>query len=70
MNIQSMLKNANTVLFTDSDYFNKNITGVKNLKDIKDMFCIKGRLIKTDIYSNCICYKLSNSDYNFTLKFL
>lgn len=67
MKINSSLKNATQVLFTDSEHFNKDITGVKSLSDIKDWFGIKGNLRKADFYSNKIQYKLANSDYNFTL---
>lgn len=67
MKINTLLKNASQVLFTDSEHFNKDITGVKSLSDIKDLFSIKGDLRKADFYSNKIQYKLSNSDYDFTL---
>lgn len=70
MNIRTLLKNANQVLFTDSEYFNKDITGVKSLVDIKDRFQIKGTLTKKDVYSNKIQYKLVDSDYDFTLTIL
>ena len=65
-NIVSHLKSAKTVLFTDDEFFNKNITGVKNLIDIKDIFCIKGNLKLISVFSNTFVYRLSNS-YNFTL---
>lgn len=67
MKINTLLKNASQVLFTDSEHFNKDITGVKSLSDIKDLFNIKGDLRKADFYSNKIQYKLSNSYYDFTL---
>lgn len=70
MNICTILKNSKQVLFTDSEYFNKDITGVKSLADIKDIFQIKGNLVKADFYSNKIQYKLKNSDYDFTLTIL
>ena len=66
-NIRYLLKQANIVLFTDSEYFNKDITGVKGLSDIKDRFQIKGNLKKVSFYSNKVAYKLINSDYEFTL---
>ena len=66
-NIRYLLKQANIVLFTDSEYFNKDITGVKSLSDIKDRFQIKGNLKKVSFYSNKVAYKLINSDYEFTL---
>ena len=66
-NIRHLLKQANVVLFTDSEHFNKNVTGVKNLSDIKDQFQIKGDLKKVSFYSSKVVYKLINSDYEFTL---
>lgn len=66
-NIRYLLKQANVVLFTDSEHFNKDVTGVKNLSDIKDQFQIKGDLKKVSFYSNKVVYKLINSDYEFTL---
>lgn len=66
-NICYLLKQADVVLFTDSEYFNKDITGVKNLSGIRDQFQIKGNLKKVSFYSNKVVYKLINSDYKFTL---
>lgn len=65
-NIRSLLKKSKTVLFTDCNYFNKEITGVRNLSDIKDIFQIKGNLKKVAYFGNKIIYKLNNS-YDFTL---
>lgn len=65
-NIRTLLKNASQVLFSDDEYFNKDITGVKNLKDVKDVIGIRGSLRKGDIYGNKVQYKLSK-DYDFTL---
>ncbi len=70
MNIRNILKNAKQVLFTDSEYFNKDITGVKTLADIKDQFQIKGNLYKHAESGNNITYKLANSSYDFTLTIL
>lgn len=67
MKINTLLKNATTVLFTDCEHFNKDITGVKSLADIKSWFSIVGTLRKTAIYSNKIDYKLVGSDYRLTL---
>lgn len=67
MNIITELKNANTVLFTDSEFFNKEITGVKNLKDIKELFSIKGDLKLHSNVQNEYEYRLIKSDYKFTL---
>lgn len=65
-NIRTLLKNASQVLFSDDEYFNKDITGVKSLKDVKDVIGIRGSLRKGDYYGNKVQYKLSN-DYDFTL---
>ena len=35
-NIQSKLKNAKQVLFSDHEYFNKDITGVTSIKEVKE----------------------------------
>lgn len=67
MKINTLLKNANQVLFTDDEHFNKDITGVKSLSDIKDIFNIKGDLRKADFYSNQVHYRLVNSTYYFSL---
>lgn len=68
-NIVSVLKKAKQVLFTDSEYFNKDITGVKNLADIKSMFQIQrnGKLVKNYISGNQIGYHLQDSMYDFVL---
>lgn len=70
VSIRTRLKISKTVLFTDGEYFNRDITGVKTLSDIKDMFSIKGDLKRSADYANCVQYKLVNSDYDFTLTFL
>lgn len=67
MKINTLLKNASQVLFTDEEHFNKDITGVKSLSDIKEWFSMSGKLRKVDFYSNKIRYKLVKSDYEFTL---
>lgn len=36
MNINQKLKTASQVLFTDDDYFNKDLTGVKTLKEVRE----------------------------------
>lgn len=66
-NIRTVLKNAKTVLFNDDEYFNKDITGVKNLVDIKDMFSIRGDLIKIGEVGSRHEYKLKGSDYKFSI---
>ena len=65
-NIRTLLKNAKQVLFSDDEYFNKDITGVKNLKDVKDVIGIRGSLRKDDTYGNKVQYKLDQF-YDFTL---
>lgn len=67
MNIRTILKNASQVLFTDDEFFNKDVTGVKSLEDIKEIISIKGKLVRGDYYSNKVCYKLTGSYYSFTL---
>lgn len=66
-NIRTALKNAKRVLFSDSEYFNKDITGVRNIEDIKSMFQIKGNVYRKDDYGNQVLYKLADSSYDFTL---
>lgn len=68
--IRKKLASAKTVLFCDDEFFNKNITGVKNLKDIKEWIHIKGRLVKCGEHGNRVEYKLSGSDYKFSLTFV
>ena len=65
-NIRTLLKNASQVLFSDDEYFNKDITGVKSLKDVKDVIGIRGSLRKGDTYGNKVQYKLDQF-YDFTL---
>lgn len=69
----TILKNlttAKTVLFCDSEHFNKEITGCKNLTEIKDWFSIKGRLVKCGEHGCHMEYRLSGSDYKFSLTFV
>lgn len=68
-NIRTLLKNAKTVLFTDDEYFNKDITGVRNIEDIKDMIGIRGNIKRVGTFGEKVLYRLS-TDYNFTLTFL
>lgn len=70
MRIEKRLALCKTVLFSDDEYFNKDITGVKNLGDIKEWFCIKGRLTKCYEQGDKIGYRLGGSGYNFTLTFI
>ena len=70
MDIRILIKKSKTVLFTDDEFFNKNITGIRNLSDIKDLFQIKGNFKKITYCGNKVSYKLSNSNYSFTLTFI
>lgn len=65
--IRTVLKNAKTVLFNDDEYFNKDITGVKNLVDIKDQFSIRGNLKLVSVVGTRYEYKLVNSSYSFSI---
>lgn len=68
MNIRTALRNASCALFTDDEYFNKDITGVTSLTDIKDWFRIHGHLRKVAECGNRVTYRLDNSaGYDFTL---
>lgn len=69
-NIISVLQESKRVLFTDSEYFNRDITGVKNMEDVKDMFSIRGTLKKIGECGNEFRYQLVDSSYRFTLKCL
>ena len=69
MDIRKHIRKSETILFTDDEFFNKDVTGVKNLSDIKDIIGIKGTLKKVGEYSNKLVYQL-RSDYNFTLTFI
>lgn len=64
-NIRTVLKNAKQVLFSDEEYFNKDITGVKNIKDVKDVIGIRMDMRRVGTFGNMVLYK--NGDYNFTL---
>lgn len=66
-NIRTLLKNAKQVLFSDDEYFNCNIKGVRNIEDVKDLFGIKGDVYRKGLHGNHLEYKLADSDYNFTL---
>lgn len=66
MNINSRLKNAKQVLFSDHDYFNKDLTGEKSLKAIKERMKIYGKPKLVGVFSNQFVYELSKS-YNFTI---
>ena len=67
-NITTALRTAKRVLFTDGEYMNRDITGVKTLDDVKDMFSIKGKLAKTGKNGNEYRYRLVDSSYSFVLK--
>ena len=67
VSIRRLLRQSAVVLFNDDDHFNRDITGVKSLTDIKDRFQIKGHLIKTCAVGNRVHYKLRGSGYSFSL---
>ncbi|AII27570.1 phosphoribosylpyrophosphate synthetase [Escherichia phage Av-05] len=64
-NIRSLLKNATQVLFSDHDHFNKDITGVKNIKEVKSVMGIYCNMKKVGTFGNKVLYQAG--DYNFTL---
>lgn len=66
-NIRTVLKNAKTVLFSDSEYFHKDVTGIKNISDLKSWFSIVGNVYKTGEYGNNHEFKLAGSEYRFSL---
>lgn len=66
-NIRTVLKNAKTVLFNDDEYFNKDVTGIKNLEDLKSLIGIKGNVYKVTEVGSRHEYKLANSDYKFSI---
>ena len=67
VSIRRLLRQSAVVLFNDDEHFNRNITGVKSLTDIKDRFQIKGSLIKTCVVGNRVHYRLRGSEYSFSL---
>lgn len=67
-NIRTLLKNASRVLFSDHDYFNRDITGVKNIKDVKSVMGIYCNVKRVGTFSNKVVYQAG--DYNFTLTIL
>lgn len=69
-NIRSMLNKARVVLFSDDEHFNRDITGVKSLSDIKSWLQIKGNLVKTCAVGNRLHYRLRCSNYTFSLVFV
>ena len=69
-NIRSLLSRARTVLFSDDEHFNRDITGVKSLSDIKSWLQIRGDLVKTHDVGNRLHYRLRGSAYAFCLVFV
>ena len=67
ISIRRVLRQSTVVLFNDDEHFNRDITGVKSLTDIKDWFQIKGPLIKTCAVGNRVHYRLKGSGYSFSL---
>ena len=68
-NINSVMKSAKKVLFTDSEHFHVDVTGL-TLSEIKDRFSIIGNIRKLCISGSDYVYGfgLSGISYNFTLK--
>jgi hypothetical protein len=66
-NIRRLLSQSFMVLFSDDEHFNKDITGVKSLSDIKSLFHIRGDLVKTHEVGNRLHYRLRCSNYAFCL---
>lgn len=64
-NIRTLLKNASQVLFSDDEYFNKDITGVKNIKDVKSVIGIYCNVKRVGTFGDKVLYQ--SGDYNFTL---
>ncbi|WWT49432.1 hypothetical protein [Escherichia phage vB_EcoM-LTH01] len=64
-NIVTLLKHAKQVLFSDHEVLNKDITGVRNLKDIQDLFGIRLNMKRVGTFGDKVLYQ--NGDYNFTL---
>lgn len=66
-NIRTLLKNATQVLFSDHDHFNKDITGVKNIKEVKSVMGIHCNMKKVGTFGNKVLYQERSYGYNFTL---
>lgn len=64
-NIRTLLKNAKQVLFSDDECLNKDITGVRNIKDVKDVMSIYCNMKRVGTFGNKVLYQAG--DYNFTL---
>lgn len=64
-NICTVLKNAKQVLFSDHDHLNKNITGVRNIKDVKSVMGIYCNMKRVGTFGDKVLYQAG--DYNFTL---
>ena len=64
-NIVTLLKHAKQVLFSDHEVLNKDITGVRNLRDIYEINGIRMNMKRVGTFGNKVLYQ--NGDYNFTL---
>lgn len=65
------MKDAKYYIFSDDEYFNREIQAKswrEALKQARDMFQIKGRLLKKVECGYCREYRLIGSDYGFTLR--
>ncbi len=70
MKIRNLLKQSKSVLFCDSEHFNKEVKGIRHIEDLKDWMQIKGRVYKKQEYGNTVEYKLAGSGYTFSLSFV
>lgn len=64
-NICTLLKNAKQVLFSDHEHLNKDITGVRNIKDVKNVMGIYCNMKRVGTFGDKVLYQAG--DYNFTL---
>ena len=64
-NICTVLKNAKQVLFSDHEHLNKDITGVRNIKDVKSVMGIYCNMKRVGTFGDKVLYQAG--DYNFTL---
>ena len=64
-NIRTVLKNAKQVLFSDHEYFNKDITGVTSIKEVKEKTGVLCDVRLVGTFGNNVLYRCG--DYNFTL---
>lgn len=66
-NICTLLKNAKQVLFSDHEHLNKDITGVRNIKDVKNVMGIYCNMKRVGTFGDKVLYQSRSYGYNFTL---